>query len=253
MTAVATINYEGSSVTLNNTVDSDGDRFILGDMEGLGSPPVDVKTVDRYSDGSWLSTARYGKRELNLHGLAVGKRYEDGSVFRAKQKVENWFADFGWNERWLYLQLVGGGTPIQLKVIPGGELHFGTPKANMIEFEVPFTALDPRKYSQFNNQPNVSSTSAVLTNSGNYPTFIYAYLLSGATNPFVEINGQRLALSGSMPAGVEVDFLNRTTIHPSNGIRDLAAVPRSWPALLPGNNAVTTSGNWRLDYRAAYR
>jgi phage-related protein len=252
MSAIASIRYDNSSVTLNNTADGDGDKFILSDIDGWGSPEMDVQLINRLGNGSSLGKARYSKREITIHGMAIGNRFEDGSVFRAKRKVENWFADFQWNERWLYVDLTPSSESRQVKVIPGGELHFGTPKANMVEFEIPFTSLDPAKYSLTNNQVAVSG-SATLTNGGNFPTYLYAVLLSGATNPYVEVNGQRLPLNGSMPAGVTVDFLNRVTTHPSNGIQDLAMVPRSWPVLNPGANSVSVSGSWRLDYRDAWR
>lgn len=260
MTAIASVRYEGSTVDLDSSKDTDGDRFDFVEPEGLDGMETELELIDRHGTGSTFGMGRYPRRELLVKGRAIGNRTEDGSIFRAMRKVESWFADFSWQERWLYFDLESPGESVQLKVVPGGKLTMGTPQGNICDFEVPFTAMDPRKYSQTLRTEEVDSSTKTLTNGGNFPTYLNAELLQDASSCWIEIENDhgthRLTLDttdGDVPEGVLVDFLERRTIHPVDGIVDMALIPRPWVPLLPGNNTVRTNGKWGFAWRDAWR
>lgn len=244
------------SLNMNRTPDLDGDRFIVTDFEGLDSATVDYSATDNYGDGEMLSRLRLGPREMNIKGMAWSPRAEDHGIWRVRDKLSAAFASLVRNPAWVYIDTHAPGVPVQLQVRVGGELHLPTPKAhNVQEFEFPIRATDPRKYGQIERNQTIGGT-AVVTNFGNYPTYVKAVLQQTANAAFLTNNsdgGKRMLYSfNGVPAGAYFDFAKKET-GDYNGPRELGKRSHQWWELKPGPNNITTQGIWRLTWRDAYQ
>lgn len=260
MSPLLSIRYENApaGITFDRVKDADGDSFWIVDIEGHGSMEIDANDDPRHGDGSSRPRARYKQRELNIIGMAEGNRAVEGSGIRCQEKLRKYFADWRNLDRWLYLDFSSPGLAGQYKTQPGGALHLPKPKGKLIDFEVPFTCLDPRFYSQTTLGGSVNAGSPLtIANNGTTPTWVTATLNGTATDPWLQVvnalGTYKLQLSGSIPNGTVVDFFNKQTVHPSLGGINLATTPRAWWFLTPGNNTITSVGSWTLTGRHAYR
>ena len=250
------VRYESAPFDLTNVPDSDGDKFVVAEIEGWDGMEAELALIDQDRDGSAFSKGRYPKRELNVKGLAIARN--TGSNFdalRVRKKLEAFAADWAWAERWLYVDEPSPGQSLQAKTRPGGKLFMPTSKGRNQEFEIPFTCADPRKYSQ-NLESETVNGSKVLTNSGNFPTYAVATLSSTRTNPWIQsdtLGNWRITLQGSIPSGSTIDFLARRTIKTGVGMIEMAARPRLWFYLRPGPNTITSDGPWVVQWRHAWR
>lgn len=243
------------SLNMNRTPDIHGDRFIVTDFEGLDSPVVEISATDNYGDGEMLSRLRLGPREMNIKGIAWSPRNEEHGIWRIRQKLTSTFAFLMQNPAWVYVDTPAPGVPIQMQVRIGGELHLPTPKSsNIQEFEIPLRASDPRKYGQVERNQTISGT-AVVTNAGDYPTYVRAVLQQTANAAFLTNNsdgGKRMLYSfNGVPAGAYFDFAKKET-GDQNGPKELGRRSHQWWALKPGPNNIATQGIWRLTWRDAY-
>lgn len=74
-------------LTFNAGPDSDGDRFVIGEIAGWDGSGVEQISVERpISDGAVMAHGRRTSRPLSLSGHASGSTIEDG--FRARRKLE---------------------------------------------------------------------------------------------------------------------------------------------------------------------
>jgi hypothetical protein len=251
----AVVRLEGAPFHLTDTPDADGDRFRIAEVEGWESMQAMVEMLEQHGDGSAFLKGKYPRRDVVVKGQAIAGDQGDFAQLRLRKKLENWAADWAWNQRWLYVDEPSPGISLQAKVRPDGPLSLPPTKGALQNFEIPFVCSDPRKYSQ--NQESVPvNGSETLINYGNFPTFVVATLGSTRTNPWIQNNStgnQRITLAGSIPSGSTVDFLARRTIRAGVGMEEMAQRPRIWWFLLPGNNTVTTDGPWTVQWRHGYR
>lgn len=243
------------SLNMNRTPDLHGDRFIVTDFEGLDSATVDYSALDNYGDGEVLSRLRLGPHEMNIKGMAWSPRNEPHGIWRVRQKLSATFAALVRNPAWVYVDTHAPGVPVQMQVRVGGELHLPPPKGhNIQEFEFPLRAADPRKYGQTERIQSISG-GGIITNAGDYPTFVRAVLLQNANLPFLLNNtngGKRMQfLTNGIPAGAYLDFAKRE-VGDAAGPRELGRRTHTWWELLPGPNSITVQGSWRLAWRDAY-
>lgn len=251
------VNFGGITFFMDGTPDAQGDRFYVSDIEGLDSADIEYSRLDKYGDGGTVNYSRLPKRELNIKGWAVGNQANPDVVWRVRQKLEAWCGYFTGRSDYMYVVPPPPGISVQMIVQRSGRLHLPPPRGDKLqEFDVTFTAEDPRKYAQSAQQvdPGVNGT-ATLTNNGNYPTFLFATLMSPGTNPWLQNNSlgnARLTLAGSIPANSTVDFLNKLTFDNTGVRREYAVRPRSWFWLQPGSNTIQTFGTWRLVFRDAW-
>lgn len=248
-----------NSLTMDGRPDSDGDTFRVYDVQGLDSAEVDSQLTTLAGNGVNVDFARMKQRELLIRGNAWGNFSVDANLWRVRQKIENSIAPLLDTLGTVYFDFPSPGNSIQLDVRSLGKLHFGTPTGTIQGFEIPLTAPDPLKYGQTIQEITVNG-SATVTNSGNYPVLPTAFLQVAASGVWIQnAVGGRLTLDGSgigvttWPSGTYLDFRNRLMFVPGIGFSDIVTLPRTWWPLQPGANSLTSSGNFRLEFRAAYR
>jgi hypothetical protein len=83
--AVGAVTFGG--LTFNSGLDSDGDRFVVGEIDGWWAPTIELVTVERpVSDGAVVAHGRLAARALVVAGHASGTTIQNG--LRAARKLE---------------------------------------------------------------------------------------------------------------------------------------------------------------------
>lgn len=241
------------SLDLDGIADDDGDTFVLSDVEGYESPDVRLVAGDLARGGVSVDDLVYGGRPITLSGKAWCAKSDDTGTWRVRHKL-GLAASIGLIPEWVYFDEPEDGAPCQLLCNGGGKLRLRRLSAWTVEYEIPLLAADPRKYSQVETEQDISG-SGTLVNEGSMSTPVVAELLATATNP--NINNTResrglFQLAGTIGAGTIIDF-GTQMMFDENGARiDVAQLPRYWWQLYPGDNDITTVGNWRFNFRSAW-
>lgn len=241
----------GTWILYGGVPDAQGDVFYISDIEGLGAPNFDIKKTERHGEGSFSNGLRPKDRDILIKGSGYAPSNIDQGHARIQEKVKDAFAQVMRGPKDCYLDYPPSRRRYYVSAEAGGALHFGTPKFNWVEFEIPLWTPDPRLYGISPREQDVQGFGSV-QNDGNYETPFTATLITSATNPYIERDGQRITLPGAVPAGTKIDIYNRQTVSSTGAIVDLAAVPRIWFQLAPGANNIVTSGLWKLRWRDGY-
>jgi hypothetical protein len=128
-------------LTFNNGPDSDGDRFVIGDIAGWWAPTIELVAVERpVSDGSVVAHGRQAARALVVSGHASGDTIEHG--MRAARKLETAVASLIGSDTTMTVD--EGSATYELTVRASG-MRAGRAGPNAVEFEVDLLAADPAK------------------------------------------------------------------------------------------------------------
>jgi hypothetical protein len=237
------------ALTINGTPDANGDVFVVGEIDGLWGPDVDLQETLRTDMGARLDVWRYKSLTFTLKGTAYSRTNADFDVLRIINKLNvNSFPTGALST--LYIDQVTPYPALQVQVVRSGKLHLPKPVHNVQTFEIDFTAPDPRKYSQAVQTVFIAGgTWPDAVNAGDVDTFATATLTNTSTDPYLEHSVQgRITLPGSIPAGTVVSFGAKETIHPTSGVIEMASRPRVWWTLNPGVNTIRTNVQWRIDW-----
>jgi hypothetical protein len=138
--AVGVVTLAG--ITFNAGLDSDGDRFVVGEIVGWDGPGVEQISVERpLSDGAVVVRGRRTARALSVRGHASGTTIANG--FRARRKFEAAIESLITADGTLTVD--DGTSVVSLTVRIAAQPN--TPQAGPygIEFDIPLIAANPVK------------------------------------------------------------------------------------------------------------
>lgn len=169
------------SLTLN-TIDSDGTRWFLNDLDGWHTLP-DVELPDSSrgfsDDGSYELDGRYAPRIITLTGTFIPTSKANTKISRARLTAA--------------INSVRGGTTLTVKESPdtkaavwlSAKPNITTEASSgLTKFQITMRAPDPRKYSVTRNTLAISNSAGTLPSSGIEP-----YLTPPITIPAPTIAG----------------------------------------------------------------
>jgi hypothetical protein len=239
---------------MNALPDVDGDVFVVSEIEGLDSPEVEYIAEQKDRAGAIATTVRYKERPLLIRGKAFSRPNVTFDVLRIRRKLEV-ASELVTAADWLYVDEPSPGIAVQMVVQRSGKLYLPKPRHNVQEFEIPLTAPDPRKYKQGSpSSAVINGGPYIITNTGNYSTYVVAVLNSTASNPGIQHDsfGMLTFLGTNLPSNSYIDFQNRRTIHAANGQQDAAARPRAWWELQPGANSIRSNASFTITWRPCW-
>lgn len=131
-------------LTFNAGPDSDGDRFVIGDIAGWDGTGVEQAAVERpLSTGAVVVHGRRTARALALSGHASGSTIQNG--FRARRKLAAALDSIITADGTLAVD-EGSGT-YSLTVRLAGQPNTRQLPGNLgVEFDIPLTAANPVKF-----------------------------------------------------------------------------------------------------------
>ena len=239
----------------DSAADADGDRFILGALDGIESPEVDLVLAPRQPHGSYIGRARYGPRSVYLKGHAVASSMDN--LWRTRRKLAA-ASDLVVASGTFFVDEPSPSAPVQMSVRRLEPIVLRPVSPIAVEFEIPLVAPDPRKLAQTLSQATAvagsgtASITTVATNAGNFPTTWSVAVTIGAggwaggdLTIFNSTTGTQVKLVGlpALGAGdvITIDQAARTVV--SIGADrfayiDPAPANRGWVDLPPGNNTV---------------
>jgi hypothetical protein len=134
-----------NGLTFNDGPDSDGDRFVIGEIPGWDGPGVEQISVERpLSDGAVVVRGRRSARALSVSGHASGSTIENG--FRARRKLADAVDALVTADGTLTVD--EGSATYSLTVRLAGQPNTRQLPGNLgVEFDIPLTAADPTKSS----------------------------------------------------------------------------------------------------------
>jgi hypothetical protein len=244
----------GSPFTLHAT--TAGSKRVVTRAEGLqGTPPIrEVKTLRGQQSGGFIRSKYTEPRLITLDGEIIGSSIEDSfdefdSIAKAfyasisTEGVLKWTRSSSGETLQVNCQL----TSLQPLVL--------TDNSNLIQYQVSFTAGDPRVYSQTETTGTGSvvtvaatGNTCAFTNAGSIPTPPVLRVYGGIVAPVVRITGSGagLTFTSSVSNGdyLEINVQNRTAKinGTTNGIAGLNAGTSDWFELPTGSGTVTLTG-----------
>lgn len=124
------------------TPDEDGDLFIVGDIVGWTSVPVELATVEKpVSNGAVIAYARLRARSLVVSGTAIAE--EDGDVWRVRDKLESVAGGMVASDGTLAVD--EPGETVTLTVRLSADIQVRPLGSSAIQFEIPLLAANPTK------------------------------------------------------------------------------------------------------------
>jgi hypothetical protein len=130
-----------AGLTFNSGPDSDGDEFIISDVEGWDGPGVEQITVERpISDGALVVLGRQTARTLVLTGWVVAVPENMG---RARRKLAAAMASIVGTDGALAVDEEDGTYALSVRLLQGLRTKQAGPLA--ITFEATLLAADPTK------------------------------------------------------------------------------------------------------------
>lgn len=242
--------------------DADGDIFTFKELEGWGEAPVTLQEADRSGFGSYIGGAKLPARPLIVRGHCKASEY--GGYWRLKRKLE--MASLFVEEEGLIVVEEPDGD-LQAEVFRAGQLSAERVGPFIIEFEIPFKAADPRKYSttlQSSGDAEPSSLSGgrgypkaypkeyevtgstgvfVARNDGNYISHPFVVFHGPLENPqlFNARTGELFSLNIELLSTetLEVDMYDQTILLNGTSPRAVKTYESSWITLEPGDNEIT--------------
>lgn len=129
-------------ITFNNGPDGDGDRFVIGEIDGWDGPGIEQRSVERpLSTGAVVASGRRASRPLVLAGHASGTTIEN--MWRARRKlaaaVDTLVTADG------TLTVDEGATTYSLTVRLADQLRTRQAGPYAVEFEISLIAANPTK------------------------------------------------------------------------------------------------------------
>lgn len=138
--AVTEIRLAG--LTFNHGPDSDGDEFIISEVDGWDSGGVELVTVEKpLSAGALIVRARKASRTLTLNGWVVAA--DTAHLGRARQKLETAFDGLITASGTLAVDQDNGTRSLSVRLAQG--LRTKTVGAIAITFEADLIAISPAK------------------------------------------------------------------------------------------------------------
>lgn len=261
----------GAAITLHSTAASS--KRVVTRAEGLqGTPAIrEIKTLRGQQSGAYVRSKFTEARLITLEGEIIGTNIEDSfDEFDAIEKslyasiavagVLKWTRSTGGQALQVDCQL----SSVQPLTLVGG--------SNLIQYQVSFTAPDPRVYDQsltsvVSSNVTVAATGATCayTNSGSIPSPPILRVYGGIVAPVVRLvsGGAGLTFSSTVAGGdyLEINTQNRTvkTNGSTNALSGLTASTSEWFDLPAGSDSVKLTGSsitgsprLELDFRSAF-
>lgn len=123
--------------------DADGDRFVLGEIDGWDAPDVELVLADRpLSPGGVVARARYTAQAVTLIGHGIAPTPE--GVWRVRGKIAA-AADLVAASGTLTVDEPGGDKALTVWLAAAPRIRRAGPYA--VEFEIDLIAPDPEKFT----------------------------------------------------------------------------------------------------------
>jgi hypothetical protein len=281
--------YEGQDVYINgalfNRIDEDGNRWLLGDLDGWwGLPDATVPDDPRpfQEDGSYHATGRYEARQITLSGYIIPAPGTAGHLKAASARNSlNRALNLVRSTAILQVdETLNGGPKIAAVQLVARPLSKFNDAKNVLEFNFQLRAADPRKYSL---DPIIATADLETTaggrtynrtydytygspgsdglmpvnNSGSYNTYGVLRINGPVIQPSVEHLELGRSIALDLPLGenefVEINLKDKTVLLNGTASRRNKLSPSSqWFWFLPGDNTLRFTGYQVNEPRPGY-
>lgn len=230
-----TITIGLGGITFMGAADTDGDKFLVDEVDGFDSPEFELNLGQDMADGMMFESQRMKSRSMTISGMAycVNAATVD-TPWRLRKKLGDLLASMR-NSGYLTMSVnepttgrawIANVVPAQNPV----QVKRNGPYA--ITFQINIVAPDPRKYSQSLSSAHLAGgASSIVANSGNIPAPWWATVFSASTDPGLhEVgSGAQLRTVGAMTTNWGISQYSRA-IYDNSGVNryDMWDPTSSW-------------------------